>query len=263
MAVSEVEIAHRILRLGSKHPLTQRVVDSDAIYKGYRLAQSVLRTYRDLSCPKGRYDWNSTEDLTNEAIRRGAMQKPNEFTALLDKLKEKPPKNILEIGTAHGGTFFALAHIAMSEAKLISIDLPGGEYGGGYTKRGKKRIESYGLPTQQINLLQADSHSAETKQQVIERLDGEQLDFLMIDGDHSREGVEQDWEMYSPLVADEGLIAFHDIVVDEADPKCQVSALWKEVKDDHDTQEFVVPALGSDTQWGGIGLVIKSSAGEL
>jgi len=37
-------------------------------------------------------------------------------------------------------------------------------------------------------------------------------DFLFIDGDHTYEGVEGDFEMYSPLVRRGGIIAFHDIV---------------------------------------------------
>ena len=34
------------------------------------------------------------------------------------------------------------------------------------------------------------------------------LDLLFIDGDHSYEGVRQDYKMYSKLVRDGGLIAF-------------------------------------------------------
>jgi len=43
-------------------------------------------------------------------------------------------------------------------------------------------------------------------------LNGEPLDFLFIDGDHTYEGVKRDFEMYSPLVRNGGIIAFHDIV---------------------------------------------------
>jgi predicted O-methyltransferase YrrM len=38
------------------------------------------------------------------------------------------------------------------------------------------------------------------------------LDFLFIDGDHTYEGVKQDFEMYTPLVRKGGLVAMHDIV---------------------------------------------------
>ena len=37
-----------------------------------------------------------------------------------------------------------------------------------------------------------------------------QIDFLHIDGDHHYEGAKLDWELFSPLVPDEGIITLHD-----------------------------------------------------
>jgi hypothetical protein len=37
-----------------------------------------------------------------------------------------------------------------------------------------------------------------------------QIDFLFIDGDHSYEGVKTDFELYSKLLSDQGIIAIHD-----------------------------------------------------
>lgn len=37
-----------------------------------------------------------------------------------------------------------------------------------------------------------------------------QIDFLFIDGDHSYEGVKTDFELYSKLLSDKGIIAIHD-----------------------------------------------------
>lgn len=37
-----------------------------------------------------------------------------------------------------------------------------------------------------------------------------QIDFLFIDGDHSYEGVKTDFELYSTLLSDRGIIAIHD-----------------------------------------------------
>jgi predicted O-methyltransferase YrrM len=45
-------------------------------------------------------------------------------------------------------------------------------------------------------------------------LQGHELDFLFVDGDHSYEGVWQDFRDYAPLVREGGLIAFHDIMPD-------------------------------------------------
>jgi predicted O-methyltransferase YrrM len=39
---------------------------------------------------------------------------------------------------------------------------------------------------------------------------GQAIDFLFIDGDHAYEGVRKDWELYSPLLAEGALVAFHD-----------------------------------------------------
>ena len=40
--------------------------------------------------------------------------------------------------------------------------------------------------------------------------------FLLIDADHSYEGVRRDFEAWSPLVAPGGLIVFHDYLMSEA-----------------------------------------------
>ena len=36
------------------------------------------------------------------------------------------------------------------------------------------------------------------------------FDFVFVDGDHSYEGLRQDWEGWSPLVTPDGIIALHD-----------------------------------------------------
>lgn len=36
------------------------------------------------------------------------------------------------------------------------------------------------------------------------------IDFIFIDGDHSYDGLRQDWEVWSELVATGGVIALHD-----------------------------------------------------
>jgi cephalosporin hydroxylase len=256
MSVSEVEIAHRIQQYGLEKPVLGRVVESRLARQSYRLAQTALRTYQDIAGPRGRFEWESTEQLADEAIRRGAMQKHSELAGLLNILKEKPPKNSLEIGAGRGGMIFAIAHITLASARIMSVDLPGGDFGGGYTERGKKRIESYVHPAQELELIQADSHDPNTHAQVVDWLEDEPLDFLMIDGDHSRRGVQMDWEMYGPLVGEGGTVAFHDIAPHEADPMCQVSGFWEEIRADYKTQEIIEPpAADGAGQWGGIGIV--------
>ena len=61
-------------------------------------------------------------------------QVKNEITKLLEILKDLNPKIILEIGTAGGGTLFLFTKILDPESTIISVDLPGGSFGGGYSK---------------------------------------------------------------------------------------------------------------------------------
>lgn len=77
-----------------------------------------------------------------------------------------------------------------------------------------------------MHLLKADSHRKETLEKIKEILDGELLDFLFIDADHSYEGVKMDFEMYSPLVKPGGIIALHDIHL----PSAGVGKFWNEIK---------------------------------
>src|SRR4051812_36376995 len=60
------------------------------------------------------------------------IQNQYEFLQLLSRVKQLRPARVLEIGTASGGSLFALTRVASPEAHLISLDLPGGPGGGGY-----------------------------------------------------------------------------------------------------------------------------------
>lgn len=124
----------------------------------------------------------------------------SEILELLKILQGIKPKAILEIGTARGGTLFLFSRVASEDAIIISIDLPGGEFGGGYPRWKEILYKSFALQKQKIYLLRMDSHKEETLKKVIEILNGKSLDFLFLDGDHTYEGVKKDFEMYSKLL---------------------------------------------------------------
>jgi hypothetical protein len=60
------------------------------------------------------------------------IQIKEEFLELLKIFQKQNPKYILEIGTANGGSLFCFCKLAREDATIISIDLPGGKFGGGY-----------------------------------------------------------------------------------------------------------------------------------
>jgi predicted O-methyltransferase YrrM len=194
--------------------------------------------------------------LARRAVELGANQKISELTPLVRLLKRRELRTVVEIGTARGGTFATWCALAEPDALLVSIDLPGGAHGGGYSEQDVERYRAHGRPGQRLHFLRADSHAEETRDELAAILAGAEVDFLMIDGDHTYEGVRADYEMYSPFVADGGVIAFHDILHHPQVPDCEVDRFWAELRETGETEEFTDPADERGWgQWGGIGVL--------
>jgi predicted O-methyltransferase YrrM len=174
-----------------------------------------------------------------------------EFLSLLKILQNMNLKKLLEIGTARGGTLFLFSRIANYDATIISVDLPGGMFGGGYPKWKIPLYKSFAIKNQRIYLIRADSHNPKTLNKVKEILKEGKLDFLFIDGDHTYEGVKKDFEMYSPLVRNGGIIAFHDIVPGPPEIVGGVPNFWNEIK-----QKFRYLEIVKNWNQGGYGIGI-------
>ena len=129
--------------------------------------------------------------------------------------------------------------MADPEARIFSIDLPGGEFGGGYNERSLPLFQSFRQPGQTLECLRGSSHDPAIRDAFAKQLGDDKLDFLFIDGDHSYEGVKQDFEFYSPFVAPGGIVAFHDIVHRPRQPEIAVHKFWNEIKVKYRHQEFV------------------------
>jgi predicted O-methyltransferase YrrM len=132
--------------------------------------------------------------------------------ALLQLLEAKTPHNILEIGTARGGTLFLLSRVGAVDASLASVDLPGGKFGGGYGRIWVPLLKAMPSERQTLRLIRGDSHDLRTYEETRRWLGGEPLDCLLVDGDHHVEGVRGDFVLYGPLVRPVGVVAIHDIV---------------------------------------------------
>lgn len=182
--------------------------------------------------------------IAHRAVQAGAAQKVGEFVYLIEAVMQLQPAVILEIGSMNGGSLKAW-RMAAPDAEIISVSLKDGPFGGG-------------APTPDVaNVwLDADSHSPATLTMVMQVLDGRNIDFLFIDGDHTYDGVRQDFAMYSWLVRRGGLISLHDILAHEPETGVYVKELWDELEERFDTAKFVVPkSLRDYGVWGGIGMV--------
>jgi cephalosporin hydroxylase len=183
--------------------------------------------------PKAMFDYMARGNLGVVS----AIQSREELIPVLEVIKAQSPSTVLEIGTANGGTLFLLTRVAAPDATIVSLDLPGGDWGGGYSEKRIPLYEAFALPEQRLCLLREDSHTPQALDHVKHAFSGRTIDFLFIDGDHSYEGVRSDFEMYAPLVTPGGYIAFHDIAYTDG-----VARLWDEVKPSFaQAREFVAP----------------------
>ncbi len=180
------------------------------------------------------------------------IQVREEISEFLKMLSRRPPSVVLEIGTENGGTFFLLARVSAPDAFILSLDLPAGR---SYAAWREKLYRAFAHDRQKIELVRADSHDPATLEKVREQLAGRQLDLLFIDGDHSYDGVKKDFEMYSTLVAPDGVIAFHDIVDGPEAAVGGVPKFWRELKPTRRHLEFV-----KDWKQGGWGIGVLPPA---
>lgn len=181
------------------------------------------------------------------------LQNPVEINQAYRVACDMAPKRVLEIGTAKGGTLYLWCQAAAPNATLVSVDLPGGKFGGGYVEQRSGLYQAFAQPDQKLHLLRANSHDMETFESVKELMGGEPVDFAFIDADHTYEGVRDDFLRYGTLVRPGGVVLFHDVVLAPHDPECQVHRLWDQIKSMFESQEFIgIDDLGRQL---GIGMV--------
>ena len=190
--------------------------------------------------------WLATEiDVEGIAERAktffGAMQNKKELSSFLRFLHSRKPRTVVEIGTARGGNLFAMAQVADVRGLIVSIDLPGGRYGGGASSDELPAFESFRRPGQRFEFIRSPSGFHDTWQFLKSLLGRRRIDLLYIDGDHSYGGALADFEMYRSLVSRGGCVAFHDILMTskEFGEGNDVGLLWRRLKKDYRTREFI------------------------
>jgi len=164
---------------------------------------------------------------------------------------------ICEIGTAEGGNLILLTHAVPTQTSFLSIDI---RYPSQCHKLAFPLLIKSGT---NLQLLEANSSDPDTVIKMQSWLDSNLLDVLFIDGDHSYNGVQRDYEIYSPFIRKGGIIAFHDIVLDSSTRfgiKSQsyvgdVPRYWKELKSI--STNYVELVESSDQDGKGIGVIYK------
>lgn len=158
------------------------------------------------------------------------QQIQTEIEQLAREVEKLSPSTILEIGTSNGGTLYVWARYIKSCHRIISIDLPEG-----YPCAKIKFFELFDK-AKEFCFLRGNSHSEKTVDMFTQVLKQWKIDFLYIDGDHSYEGVKQDFKTYVQFVAPGGIVAFHDILYHH---NYGVDKFWNEIKCQYASREIV------------------------
>lgn len=144
---------------------------------------------------------------------RASIEK-EDLRILLPIVAKISPKVIVEIGM-HQGFSMEMWRDAFDPLTLIGVE------------KNQPTPISY---TQEVGMLWGhDSQDESTLLTVKTMLGYKGVDFLFIDGDHSLEGVGEDFDAYATLVKKGGIIAFHDAVYHQ-DKTEEVDLLWNKVK---------------------------------
>jgi len=195
------------------------------------------------------YAEKTVEVIIQESYDLGMVQNHKEILEAANFFKSLNVTNFMEIGTDQGGTFAIWSKLS-NDGIRISVDIPQGQFGrGDYNEY--KRDEYLKSLGSNVNMFWGSSHDQTMLESVENTLCGMLLDFLFIDGDHTYEGVKQDYEMYKHLVKPGGWIGFHDTKDTEfhRNANCRVDKLWDEL------QGNKMDFLDNKSSFGGIGFI--------
>ena len=141
---------------------------------------------------------NFSKDIEEE------FNKPSAWKGLETKVSPflkniKPVKRIVEIGVDYGYSLFHLAKM-YPDAEIIGID----PFGWEDHLDAEKFVEKYLHKYPNIKLIKKTSTEAR-------KIFDKKIDILHIDAEHTYNAVTEDFNLFAPLVRENGIVLFHDI----------------------------------------------------
>ncbi|CAA2106005.1 hypothetical protein [Variovorax paradoxus] len=173
---------------------------------------------------------------------RRASQDESELRAFIALLQAEGVTRYAEIGAREGDTFHEVMTSLPAGAVGLACDLPGGLWGKSTTgQKLQAGVHDVGRRGYQVSTLLGDSTHPDVVAAVA---DLGPFDAILIDGDHTYDGVKADWVNYRDLAP---VVAFHDIVGTGQAERVhgrlvEVPQLWAEIKaEGYRTTEFIAP----------------------
>lgn len=161
-----------------------------------------------------------------------------EFGGLWNLAATEQVRDVVEVGSLYGGTLWYWLQLPVVR-RVVSVDLvvPDDSPVHADVLAGRELWPTW-VPHVELQVIEADSHDPATLARVAHH---GPIDLLFLDGDHTYDGVAEDWRLWSPLVRPGGLVAFHDTVANGDRDEPGVRQLVGELKWRHPSVEWFDP----------------------
>lgn len=159
-----------------------------------------------------------------------------ELRAFVNLAKRLRVRRYLEIGSRTGDSLYAVLANLPAGAFGMAIDLPESDDNITALHKTAAALDRLGQKTQ---LVFADSRSDMAIDQAVKAAP---FDLVLIDGDHSYDGVATDWKNYAALAP---TVALHDVAAPTghmSDGKLnEVQKFWREISHRRRHEDFITP----------------------
>ena len=137
-------------------------------------------------------------------LGRPIIQFPTDIVAVQELLWQVRPDVVIETGVAHGGSLMLSASVLelIGTGKVVGVDIE-------IRPHNRSAIEAHPL-TSRIELIEGSSTADETMEEVREAAAGAQTVVVLLDSNHSTSHVDQELELYAPLVTPGSYLVAHD-----------------------------------------------------
>lgn len=182
--------------------------------------------------------WKNTEEIETK-------QNQKELDCVLKDVESVKPKVFVEIGVHAGGSLLRYAEACAPGATIIGVD----NFSRIETQKHVPNVLST-LKEQgyDAHCVKGNSQSRETADKVSKLLGGRLVDCLHIDGSHKAADVKKDWEIWSRMVRQGGLVIFHDI----ANRPKGVTSVWRKCRKNKRYKEYIAEKntkMGTGVLW--------------
>ncbi len=180
------------------------------------------------------YKINLIEKFESESLNKGLILEAwvGHRNFAYDIVSFLEPENIVELGTHHGCSFFAMAQAIKDyslNTQLVAVDTwQGEEHAGFYDESIYEQFVKIKNTYYQKNNIVIHRMLFD---EALKKYEDEYFDIIHIDGLHTYEAVTYDFNTWLPKLKKNGIVLFHDVY---SLPHFGTNRFWQEIKNEYE-----------------------------